>query len=196
MPTSQTVLSVYNLTLDLVQETPALSLIETRPEVKWLNRNFDHTRQMMLRANPWNFACELFELNAAADVPAYQWRYFYDLPNGWLRVLPPTYNGERNGVPLNHVVKSNRLLMNDTSPRRVELVMDQPEPGTWDALFLEAFRCTLAAQMAHRFSGKAKYLELARGMAREAMDKAEEINAFEGSIAAVEQHDIIRVRSL
>lgn len=196
MPTSQTVLSVYNLVLDLVQETPALSLTETRPEVKWLNRNYDHTRQMMLRSNAWNFACDMHELNAAVDVPAYRWRYYYDLPNGWLRVLPPTHNGERNGMPLNHEVKFNRLLMNDTSPRRVELVMDQPEPGTWDPLFLEAFRCTMAAQMAHRFTGKAKFLELARGMARDAFDLAEQVNAFEGSIPATEQHDILRVRGL
>lgn len=194
MPTSHTLVTIANRALDFISEFPISTLADESPYARWINRNFSHTAEMSLRQQPWNFACELVSLNAAPDRPAHRWRYRYDLPPGWLRVLPPTWDGNRNGRPLNYEVKRDGLFMNEAGPRPVEIVFNVQEPGHWDPLFAELVAARLALGMAHRFTGKNSFVEQCRMLAQEALDAAAEINAFEGSLDPVEQHDIIRVR--
>lgn len=194
MPTSHTVTSIYNMALDIVAESPITTPQDVGPIPRWLNRNFTHYVEMALRENPWNFACEYFQLNASPTAPAYRWRTAYDLPNHWLRVLPPTLYGDRGGQPLDHEVKGNRLYMNQTGSQNVELVMNVQDPGQWDPLFASVVAARLAHGLAHRFTHKASFVQLAKQTAMEAMDTAAMINAFEGSVEPTEQHDIIRAR--
>jgi hypothetical protein len=196
MPTAHTVETIMNGALDIVGERPMASLTDTRPETRWLIRNYVSYVQAALRQNIWNFACELHELNEDPTQPAFRWRHAYWLPNGWLRVVPPTYNGERHGRPIPHEVKGNRILTNATAPLPVELVMDMQMPGEWDPIFASMIIARLAAGIAQSITHKKSYTDTANQMAQNAYDTAEEINAFEGSPAPTEQHDVIRVRGL
>lgn len=194
MPTSHTTVTVYNLALDMIGNDPLVTTADVSPYARWLNRNFSHAVEAALRLNPWNFATELHDLSSAPDEPAYRWKYFYDLPNGWLRVLPPTYNGEAMGQPLQYAVSRNRLMMNYGPSQRVGIVFNVQNPGEWDPLFAGYVAAQLAHGMAHRFTQKASYVQLTKQAADAALAAAEEINAFEGSIDPVDQHDIIRTR--
>lgn len=196
MPTSHTVTTIYNMALDIVADNPVTSPADVGPLARWLNRNFVHYVEVALRQNPWNFACEYFSLNKAADAPAYRWDYYYDLPNGWLRVLPLTEFGDRGGMPIAHEVRGNRLLTSQSSPARVEIVMNVQDPGRWDPLFASMVAARLAQGMAHRFTHKASFVDRARQLAAEAYETAELVNAFEGSFEPTEQFDILRVRGL
>lgn len=194
MPTSHTLVTVANRALDFISEFPISTLADESPYARWINRNFSHTVEMSLRQQPWNFACEMHTLNPVPGHPEYRWRYRYELPPGWLRVLPPTYNGQRNGRPLTYEVKRRGLYMNEKGPRPVELVMNVQEPGQWEPLFAELVAARLALGMSHRFTGKTSYTDRCAQLAQDALDAAAEINAFEGSVDPFEQHDIIRVR--
>lgn len=194
MPTSHTKVTIANRALDFISEFPISSLTEDNPYARWINRNYAHTVEMSLRQNVWNFATELHELNALPSRPSYRWRYQYQLPNLWLRVLPLTWDGERHGRPIPYEVKSNLLYTNAAAPRRVEIIMNVQEPGEWDALFAELVAARMALGMAHRFTGKNSFVEQCRALAQDALDAAAEINALEGSIEPIEQHDILRVR--
>ena len=196
MPTAHTLETVCNASLDIVGERPIASLLDDRAEVRWFARNYPHYVQTALRQNVWNFACELWSLNADITAPPYRWKYRYSLPNGWLRVLPPTFEGARSGTPIPHEVKGNFVLTDQAASLPVELVMDKQQPGEWDALFASMVSARLAYGMAHAFTRKASYVQLAKQMAQDAYDVAEQANAFEGNVAPIEQHDIIRVRSL
>lgn len=196
MPTSHTVTSIYNMALDIVADNPVTSPADVGPLCRWLNRNYSHYVEVALRQNPWNFACEYFSLNSAADAPAYRWTYAYDLPNGWLRVLPLTEFGDRGGLPIAHEVKGNRLLTSQASPARVEIVMNVQDPGQWDPLFAAVVSARLAQGMAHRFTHKKSFVDVAKQLAAEAYEAAELVNAFEGSPEPTEQFDILRVRGL
>lgn len=193
MPTAHTVETIYNAALDMVGELP-VSLASGSVYARWLNRNFVHYVQSALREQPWNFACELRELNSTGTAPDFRWSYAYDLPNGWLRVLPPTYLGERGGQPVHYEVKRNVLLMNEGPTQRVEIVFDEQDPGQWDPLFAAVIIARLANGLAHRATAKASYVALTKEAAASAMETAETVNAFEGSLEPIEQHDIIRVR--
>lgn len=194
MPTSLTPVTIYNMALDIVVEAPITNVADNSPYARWLNRNFAPTVEAALRQNVWNFATELFVLSKDVVKPGFRWRYQYELPPGWLRVLPLTYNGERGGQPIPHEVKRNKLMTNASSPLRVELVMNVQDPGEWDPLFATMIAARLATGMAHRFTGKSSFVEQARNMAADAMEQAEVTNAFEGSLQPVEQFDIIRAR--
>ncbi len=193
MPTSETVHTIYNGALDLISEVPAASIVENRAEVRWLNRNYSRVVQGTLRRDVWNFAIETQEL-AAAAAPAARWDYAYDLPNGWLRVLPPTYDGLRTGRPIIHEVKNGQVLTDHVAPLYAELIMDRQTPGDWDPLFAEVVIARLAQGMAHRFTHKALFVDRCTQAAAEAYEVAAMINAFEGSPQPNDQHDVIRVR--
>lgn len=195
MPTSQTLVTIYNMALDIVVEAPISTTTDNSPFARWMNRNFVPTVEAALRQNVWNFATELHVLNKATIQPAFRWRYQYHLPPGWLRVLPLTRGGERGGLPIPYEVKRNMLMTNAGSPLRVELVMNVQDPGEWDPLFATMIAARLAVGLAHRFTGKSFFVKQAQRIAADAMEQAEEINAYEGSLQPVEQHDIIRVRS-
>lgn len=194
MPTAHSIETVMNSALDIVGERPILSLVENRKEVRWLVRNYSHYVQASLRQDVWNFAVELWTLNQNPTKPPFRWDYAYDLPNGWLRVLPITRDGSRTGQPITHEVKSNRVLTSKNNPLYVELVMDRQEPGAWDPLFANLIAARLAHGMAHTLTHKASYVQLAKQAIGEAYDLASLVNAFEGSPGETEQHDVIRVR--
>lgn len=194
MPTSHTMVTLFNLALDVIVEQPISTISDNSAYARWLNRNFAPTVEAALRQQPWNFACEFFQLSQDVPKPAFRWHRQFTLPPDWLRVLPLTEGGYRNGRPIPHEVKSNKLLTNASSPVPVELVMNRQNPGDWDPLFATMIAGRLAAGMAHRFTGKTSFLEKAQQMAKEAFEEAEQANAFEGSLMPVEQFDIIRVR--
>ena len=194
MPTGYTILTLKNAALDGIGELP-LAPGETNVYARWLNRNYEHAVRSALRANPWNFAVELHQLNRSLDEPAFRWAYYHDLPPGWLRVLPFTQYGHGRGKPIEYAVFGDRIATNYDSDHFVPLVMDRQDPGTWDALFADYIVARLANGMAHRFTGKSSFVQLTENAMQNAMETAAEINAFEGSPEPVEQYDIIRVRA-
>lgn len=194
MPTAETQMTIYNGALDIVGSRPVSSLAEASPECRWLNRNFTAYVQSTLRRDLWNFATELHELNLQVDKPPFRWGRGYDLPPGWLRVVPPMYGGVRGGRPIKYEVKGNSLYSNEGTPFYCELVMDRQVPGEWDALFADLIKARLARGMAHSLTHKASFKQLAQQAEQEAYDIAQQVNAFESPMDEVEQHDIIRVR--
>jgi hypothetical protein len=195
MPTSQTNVTVANRALDIISEFPMATWDDTSVYGRWIRRNFAWTVESALRQQPWNFATNLCQLSAGTT-PAYRWKYSYALPNGWVRVLPPTVDGNRNGPALPYQIARNLLLMDEPGPRNVEVVISDQNPGAWDPLFADMIAARLAVGLAHRFTAKNSFVDFAKTAAQEAYEAAELINAFEGTIPTVDQHDIIRVRGM
>lgn len=198
MPTSHTVATIYNLVLDIVSERPSSGPADTgRAEVRWLNRNYQHYVRKNLRKDLWNFATELHNIARTTD-PNFRWSYAWGaLPNGWLRVVPPTIDGERGGEPIPFEVRDGAILTSylygsDGMP--VELIMDRQDPGEWDDLFAFVVAGDMARAMAHQLTHKRSFVEAAQAFYQEAYDDAAMVNAFEGVQAPVEQHDVIRAR--
>lgn len=196
MPSSLTQHTVFNMALDMIAEPPATSVLEGRPEVRWLNRNFAPYVERELRANIWDFSVELHELTQYPTAPAYRWLYSYNLPNGWLRVLPLTYEGTRTGTTIPSQVLSGRLHTDLASGCRAEIIMNRQVPGEWDPLFGGLIAARLAHGMAHTFTRKTTFVSLVKEMVDAAYDAAITAEAFEGTPTPIEQHDVVRVRSL
>lgn len=193
MPTGHTQVTIYNMALDIVSTRPLSSISEVGVEARWLNRNYEHYVRSALRADLWNFAIEMHDLNRQVAEPAFRWRYGFDLPVGWLRVIPPRSGGYRNGSPIKHTVASD-VLYTDHEAVKADIVMDRQDPGTWDPLFADFLGAKLAEGLAHALTHKASFKQLAAQMRQEAYDVASTVNAFESPVDDTEQFDIIRAR--
>lgn len=195
MPSILTKSGIWNLALDTIREAAVQDQLTNSAPIKWLNRNYEHARDVLLRSYVWNFAIEYHELNEIATTGWNGgWDYKYGLPNNWLRVLPFTEYGERRNRTIPHVVRGNYLYTHHT-PARVSLIMRVEEEGMFDPLFVEALAAKLALGMANKFTGKNKYIELAGNMLNNAVAKAEEIDTLEGSAEPIENYDIIDARA-
>lgn len=194
MPTSYTKLTLWNAALDHVGEYPLTSVSQESAYARWMGRRFEHVVQAALRANVWGFSCELHTLSASVTVPEFRWLYQYDLPNGWLRVLPLTGYGERGGALIPHEVKDNVLMTDEPAPLHVEIIMDRQDPAAWDPLFAEYIAAQLGYGLARRFTKLASSVKDAQEAVSVAYMQAEQAGAFEGTAEPIEQHDIIRVR--
>lgn len=193
MPSAHTTLTIRNAALDLISEFPIANVNDDNAYARWMNRNVQHVVQTALRQQPWNFACEWFTLTSI-DEAAFRWLYAFDLPNGVLRVLPPTVGGERGGQPIPHEVKRNRLYTSYSATQNIECVMDVQAPGEWDPLFAAMIAARLAHGLSNRFTAKSRYVEYTAKLAAQAYEDAVEINTFEGSLEPTEEFTILRVR--
>ena len=197
MPSLLPVSGIWNLALDTIREAAVQDQATNSAPMKWLNRNYEHARDVLLQSYPWNFAIERHSLasDGAFDPDTYDWRYRYALPNGWLRVLPMAYLGQRNGQLIPHEIMGQYLYTDYVAPARVRLVMRKTDPGEFSPLFVEALAAKLALGMANKFTAKNKYIELAGNMLNQAVAKAEEIDTFEGSALPIDNYDIILARA-
>lgn len=197
MPTSHTRTSIYNLALDLVSETAIQAYTEDTPTTRWLTRNWDHYREVALRANLWNFSMELHSLNSDGSYTATpRWTYRYAWPNNAIRFLAPTMYGKRGYPPIPYEVLGDYIYTNWAQPLYVIFVMNESDPGNWDPLFAHYFAASLAEGLCGRFVKKASYLERVMDAKADALDKAETVGAIESGIEENAVHDIIAVREL
>lgn len=195
MPTSQTKLTVWNLALDLVNETALQVATADSPAARWLERNYSHAVETTLRGYPWGFAKQRHALAADSTPPAFKWSYRYKMPPSTVRVLPIMRYGDQYGDPVKFEIVGDYIETNEPAPLRVTCIMDlSANPGRWDALFVEIVRCKLAIGMANKFTGKANFLARAQTLLTAAQDQAELIESFEGTSEPVEQFDILRAR--
>lgn len=197
MSTVHTRVTVMNLALDIVAEMPLQTGTEANPYARWMDRNFDHTVEVALRAHVWQFAKEHFKLNADTGFTNNtRWLYRYSYPPGALRLIPPRYNGYRDSRPIPHEVSGDHVYTDAAAPFYTTFIMRRLDPGTWDPMFAEVIGASLAARAAHKFTRKVSFLQVAEQRRQEALDAAMETNALEGDMEPTEEHDIIRVRTL
>lgn len=109
---------------------------------------WDEVRRASLRDHPWNFAIARDRLSATAGVDAYPFTSAFRLPADCVRLL------DVNGWSRDRYQLEGRSVMADAAgPLPVRYVADVEEPALWDDLFVEAFACRLAYQIADRITG-------------------------------------------
>jgi hypothetical protein len=116
-------------------------------------RVWDVTRDMALRAHPWNFAMKREILTASASLPVWGWGYAFPLPSDFIRldldtIEPSTLRGENM-----FQIEGNAMLCDALGPVYVRYVRRVAEVGLWDPMFVEAFANLLAWQTADDITG-------------------------------------------
>lgn len=185
---------ICNQALDILKEAPISSLTDSRPIAKWLNRNFETTRDAALSMANWNFALKRSEIPAESDAPAFGWDYAYTLPVDCIRLIPLTQNGKLEGSPVAHVVEQGRVLTDKAGPLKIRYVARVENYNAYHPLFVEALAARLAFKMAHWLTGKVSYQQVAQGIYENAMNDAWLADAIEGDTPRPADDDWIEAR--
>lgn len=135
---------------------------------------WDQERRAALRDHPWNFAIRRDRLAASASIVSDPFAFAYPLPADCVRLLDVA-GWSRDSYQL----EGRAVLADSAGPVAVRYVADVTEPALWDDLFVEAFACRLAYQVADRITGDRGRKSDAWGGYQDALAQAKRVDARE-----------------
>lgn len=173
---------VANMALDVLDEAAIDALTEDVKPARLLDRHYVQTRQAELAKHPWVFALANESVTGTdTDSGDGTLNWSYAVPSGALRILPLTYNGEPDGVPISWRQEGGVILSDQESPRIIRYIADVTDPDDWSPLFTEVMVAALAVKIALPLTHKAGMVEIAQNAYQRAVAEATRTNAFEAS---------------
>lgn len=158
MPALRTRTQIFNDVLDILNEQPVAEDATSKPAL-WLARNFDQQRDYLLERYYWKFALTRQLLSADPTAPAWGWSTRYAIPSDALRIVPPTYDGEFNGRPIDYEIENGFVLCDITGGLRLRYVKRTTNDALLSNGFIECLALRLAARMAHWMTGKQSMMQ-------------------------------------
>ncbi len=194
MSTVLTELDVMNLALDHLRNTPMSTATDTTPQGRWMQRNYDHVRDMCLRKHFWNFATEIASLSADPQDPPFGWNYRYLLPSDCLKLAPLRYLGEWEGRMIPHELIGRYIHTDLTAPLKIRYIKRVENPAEWDPLFAEFVSCAIAFRASHFATGKESSRQNLAQMTKDAFEDAIRSDGMEGTMEEPDADDVIAAR--
>lgn len=146
--------TVSNLALSLLGEDDQLrDPDEDTHAARSIRAVWDAVRRKVLRKGEFNFSIERHSLASDAAATAdsiFPYSYAFPLPQGFIRlieILDPAL------AITDYKLEKRRILASAAGPLRIRCVVDVPEVGDWDDLFVDAFAHRLGYQIAERITG-------------------------------------------
>ena len=143
---------------------------------------FDIVRDAELRSHIWSFSVKRDSLPALTSTPAWGFSYEYQMPSDSLRLLMVNdiYNGPsmedyRNQPVADYALEGNKILANFAAPLKIRYVSRITDTTQWDSMFVEAFACRLAMELAE---------DLTQSNTKREMAQNEYMAALRGAIRA------------
>lgn len=195
MPSVNSKLEVWNLVLDHLVEHALATELDDSVYARWLTRNWDHLRDALLQAYPWNFAMQYNTLSVDATDPDFRWNYRYKLPPDWLRVIPPTYQGVVGGTPVRHEIVGEYLLCNVNTTMYVRTIQRKETMEDWSPLAVDALALFVAMRACTRFEGKMTLRDRLKEEFNDVNQLARRNDSLMGTPDPVEQHRVLDVRN-
>lgn len=143
--------TICNLALGKLGGRRIMSLDDASAEARQCKLAYEPTRDEALRAHRWNFAARRANLSRLADPPPFGWRARYQLPSDCLRVLQ--LNGYEDYERPDLWEVEGRQLLTDRETAQVKYVARVTDATQFDALFVKALACKLAAEIAKALTG-------------------------------------------
>jgi len=190
-------ISICNLALAHLKQSPIVSLTDANENARQLNRIFIPTRDAVLRAKHWVFAGVKQALVEVADTTVPGWEYVYAYPSlclGLRKIFDDTEskNPKRLEFEVTFVPALNaKVICCQVEDAYADYTYQITDPGLFDNSFVMALSFLLAAQVGSTLTGddtlSAKmmqnYLMLVSDAARindtERYVKNEEVSSFE-----------------
>lgn len=95
---------IYNMALALIGNSSAVANVgETSAQAKTCARFYEHCRDMVLTAHPWNFARKRISLPLLVDAPPTNWGYAYGYPSDCMAARALVLEGSRVPIKANEI---------------------------------------------------------------------------------------------
>ena len=175
---------IANMALAVLDEASITTLDDDNMAARLINRHFDLTIEAELSKHVWAFAifsAEVIGTDLATGEGTLN--YVYEIPADALRVLPLTYDGQPQGIPISWRQEAGLIYSDQPSPRIIRYVANLTDPNDWSAVFTEVVVAALAVKVALPLTHKSGMVQIAREAYQVALSQARRVNAFELSSA-------------
>lgn len=177
MPTE---LQVANMGIALLDEAPIAALTDDNKVARLANTHYAQTRKAELVRYIWGFAITKESVvGTDLDTGDGTLNWSYPVPTAALRILPLTYDGEPQGIPINWRRQGSVILSDQETPRIIRYIQDMEDPDDWAPQFVDVVAAALAVKLALPLTHKSGMVELARQAYQGAISEARRVNAFE-----------------
>lgn len=194
MPSGLDKTSIFNGALDRLSEGGVLSYDDDVATARWLKRNYDLQRDVLLAQHPWNFAVKRASLATDVTTPAFEWGHQYTVPSDCLRVLPLTVDGLRDSPSIPYVVESLKILTDKVAPLRVRYIRRVTNESDFSPHFADLLAHRLATMMAHWMTGKESLYKALKAEARDILINAQNVDSLEGTPEPPDDYDVLNAR--
>lgn len=179
---------IANRALTKIGEQRILSLSDDTEPARSIDSLWDIVRDAELRIRRWKFSILRNSMPALVSTPSWGYDYEYQLPADCLRVLQVNdiYPGVsltnyRNADETQWRVEGRKILTDIGAPLKLRYISRIEDTGQWDAAFVEAFACRLAAEVCERLTQSNTKRELAWEEYKQAVGMAVRADAIEAA---------------
>jgi hypothetical protein len=177
---------IANRALSKIGAQRILDFSDDTKEARAVTAAWASVRDSELRARSWNFSIERTELAALEDAPSWGYDYQYQVPSDFLRVVQVNdlYSVQnlvnyRNSDTAPYKLEGNKILTNEDAPLKLRYIKRVEDTTQWDAAFVEAFACRLAAELCEEITQSGTKRQLAWDDYKRAVADAVRANAIE-----------------
>lgn len=150
-----TQVSIANRALVLLGADRISSITQDTRAAVLVNAIYDHVRDVVSVAHPWNCLIKRVTLAPNATTPDFGYDYQYDVPSDCLRILIVNQSGNPDNVnDVDWVVESNgsgsgQAILCDETTLNVLYIQRNTDESSWSYPFTEAFIYRLASELAY-----------------------------------------------
>lgn len=178
--------AIANRALTKLGAARILSMDDDNTQGRAVSSLYDTVRDAELRAKNWRFAIKRASLPALSTTPAWGFSVQYQLPSDCLRIvqvgeyyLGPSMADYRTGPDIPFRIEGQQILTDIDAPLKVRYIFRETDPTHFDACFVEAFACRLAAELAEPLTQSNTKRKLAWDEREQALKDALRANAIE-----------------
>ena len=177
--------------LKLGQET-VIDLTEDNERARSANALYNSVRDTLLSTYRWNFATKRAILEACELTPAFGFKYQYDLPSDFLRLisLPDAPDNARD----NYAIEQQHILTDYKSPLKIIYTARVTRANLFPAYFMEAVACRLAYELCDRLKQDVSRKNVLMQEYEMAIREAKKSNAIQLANISLPTSDYINVR--
>ena len=167
------------MALNEVGEGSIMALTEDSKAGRLCNQFYALTRDMVLRAHPWNFATKRVELAQLTETPAFDFDHQFQLPADCLKVQKTDDDRDIFKVE-DGMLLSNNAVVKIVYTRRIE------DTTKFDSLFVETLYLEIAAKIVFNLSDNNALSQTLFAKAKDKISQAKSMDGQEGIVDVVE----------
>ncbi len=153
MPTK---LSVMNQALHILGQTQLTAPDAEITSGRNLREAWDSTVAACFEVANWTFLTKRVELGRLAVVPAFGYKYYYELPGDYIRTVQISATGEPRDMLLDYELESGMIATNAEHLYLRYISRDlTPNPGDWSQAFADYVSASLAVRTAPKLNPSA-----------------------------------------
>lgn len=171
MPVTQ--VSIANSALIKVGADTISSITQSDRRATLIYNLWDHVRDEVLSAHPWNFSIKRASLAPTATVPEFEYDFSYDIPNDCLRIL------DEESPDTEFVIEGSNILSSEAT-LNIRYIFRNVDESSWSPTFAEAMAWRLARELAASLTQSTALMQICDQQFEATLAKARSVDGAEG----------------